>query len=244
MPATILAIETATACCSVALSHQGELSERSLVGNNVHSQVLLKLVQELLQSAAISVNDLTAVAVGHGPGSFTGLRIGVGIAQGIAYGADCPMIGISSLDALAVKAPKDGIVLAGIDARMGEVYWAEYIKQSDSIERVTQLYVSSPDAIAVTTSASNLLEESVQFVGNAWQEYAGQLDADLSRLCSSRPSPDTEMEFPSASGLISLAIRAFEQGETVSAKDFSPQYVRNDVAKKAAKKKAAKKPAG
>ena len=192
---------------------------------------------------------MTAVAVGHGPGSFTGLRIGVGVAQGIAYGADCPMIGISSLDALAIKAPKDGIVLAGIDARMGEVYWAEYIKQSDSIERVTQLYVSSPDAIAVTTSASNLLEESVQFVGNAWQEYAGQLHADLSRLCSSRPSPsrpspDTETEFPSASGLISLAIRAFEQGKTVSAKDFSPQYVRNDVAKKATKKKATKKPAG
>ena len=151
---TILAIETATACCSVALSHQGELSERSLVGNNVHSQVLLEMVQDLLQLAAISVNDLDAVAVGQGPGSFTGLRIGVGVAQGIAYGADCPMIAVSSLDALAIRAPSDGVVLAGIDARMGEVYWAEYSKNLNALERISALQVSPPEEVTVSTCAS------------------------------------------------------------------------------------------
>ena len=228
---TILAIETATACCSVALSHQGELSERSLVGNNVHSQVLLEMVQDLLQLAAISVNDLDAVAVGQGPGSFTGLRIGVGVAQGIAYGADCPMIAVSSLDALAIRAPSDGVVLAGIDARMGEVYWAEYSKNLNVLERLSELQVSPPEDIAASTCASTKSPVAVQLVGNAWQEYKGQLSADLSQL-----SPNSEVEFPSAGGLMPLAIPGFEQGKMISAKEFAPEYVRNDVAKKTAKK--------
>jgi len=194
MAATILAIETATACCSVALSHQGELNERSLVGNNIHSQVLLEMVQELLQLASIAVSDLNAVAVGQGPGSFTGLRIGVGVAQGIAYGADCPMIGVSSLDALAITVPDDGVVLAGID--------------------------SSPS------------QKRMQLVGNAWQEYAEQLSADLNELISKQNGLDADIEYPTAASLILLATQAFERGETISAVDFAPEYVRNNVAKK------------
>ena len=233
---TILAIETATACCSVALSHQGEVTERSLVGNNVHSQVLLEMVQELLRLAAICVNDLTAVAVGQGPGSFTGLRIGVGVAQGIAYGADCPMIGVSSLDALAVKASTDGFVLAGIDARMGEVYWAEYIKTHETLERLTELQVSPPQAISQQKSLEqdegSSSNKRVQLVGNAWREYADQLSVELSQL-----SPDTDIEFPSAVGVMILAKQALIEGRTISAVDFAPEYVRNNVAKKALAKK-------
>ena len=98
----ILAIETATSRCSVALCYQAHTYTRDQVGNNVHSKVLLGMVSEVLAQAGISASGIDAVAVGQGPGSFTGLRIGVGVAQGIAYGADVPMVGISSLDALAV----------------------------------------------------------------------------------------------------------------------------------------------
>jgi len=230
MAATILAIETATACCSVALSHQGELNERSLVGNNIHSQVLLEMVQELLQLASIAVSDLNAVAVGQGPGSFTGLRIGVGVAQGIAYGADCPMIGVSSLDALAITVPDDGVVLAGIDARMGEVYWAAYDKKLNTIERITPLHVSLPQAISVQGSSPS--QKRMQLVGNAWQEYAEQLSADLNELISKQNGLDADIEYPTAASLILLATQAFERGETISAVDFAPEYVRNNVAKK------------
>jgi len=119
----LLAIETATSSCSAALSVDGEVCERIEVGQNIHSQVLLSMINELFQESALEVGQLDAVAVGQGPGSFTGLRIGIGVAQGIAYGADCPMIGVSSLDALALQAATDGRVLATIDARMGEIYW-------------------------------------------------------------------------------------------------------------------------
>lgn len=226
---TILAIETATSCCSVALTHQGQISERSLVGNNVHSQVVLEMVRELLESVSISVDELAAVAVGQGPGSFTGLRIGVGVAQGLAYGAGCPMIGISSLDALALQAPSDGVVLAGIDARMGEVYWAQYYKEHNSVVRQTALHVSPPELISTNSAAvafgGSLMP--VQLVGNAWREYALKLTADLRAI-----TPIQAAEFPSATALMQLAIQAYERGATISAVDFAPEYVRNDVAKK------------
>ena len=112
----ILAIETATSSCSVALNHQEGVLVRHEVGNNVHSKVLLEMVQDVLNEAGLKADDIDAVAVGQGPGSFTGLRIGVGVAQGIAYGIDAPMIGLSSLDALANQAPNDGRIIAGIDA--------------------------------------------------------------------------------------------------------------------------------
>ncbi len=226
MRATILAIETATSCCSVSLSHEGQISDRSKVGNNVHSQVVLGMVQDLLQAAKLSVDDLAAVAVGQGPGSFTGLRIGVGVAQGIAYGAACPMIGVSSLDALAVRAPKDGIVLAGIDARMGEVYWAEYTKHEEGIERLSELQVTAPDAI-LSSGLSASASKPIQLVGNAWLEYKDQLTPELSSL-----TPVKQAEFPSASALVLLARQSFENGEVISALEFAPEYVRNDVAKK------------
>ena len=117
----ILALETATSCCSVALRIDGDIVQRSEVGNNIHSKVLLGMVESLLLEASITAQNIEAVAVGQGPGSFTGLRIGVGVGQGLAFGANCPMIGVSSLDALALQAQRSGPVISAIDARMGEV---------------------------------------------------------------------------------------------------------------------------
>jgi len=151
----ILAIETSTSACSVALGLGDDLIfKRSQVGNNIHSQVLLTMVQEVLEEASFSVNGLNAVAVGQGPGSFTGLRIGVGVAQGIAYGVGCPMIGVSSLMALAFQSREEGLVIAALDARMGEVYWGCYnneCNRADSKDERSRLYgdmlVSKPEAM-------------------------------------------------------------------------------------------------
>ena len=123
----ILAIETATSSCSVALSVGDLMFERSEIGNNIHSQKLLSMIEAVLSESQINVSDLNAVAVGQGPGFFTGLRIGIGVAQGIAYGVNCKMLGISSLAALAQQALDKGYVIAGIDARMNEVYWLSLI---------------------------------------------------------------------------------------------------------------------
>ena len=224
----ILAIETATSSCSVALSAADQVLSRTEVGNNIHSQVVLKMVHELLDEAQISVQNLDAVAVGQGPGSFTGLRIGVGVAQGLAYGADCLMIGVSSLDALANQAMGKGPVIAAIDARMGEVYWCEYIKSASTVTRQSKLQVSAPQTL-VSQAQSEL-----QLVGNAWEVYKGQFNTEL----MARSTVDASQIYPSAVSMLELAKRSFAQGNLIKPIDFAPEYVRNNVAKKSAVKKA------
>lgn len=221
----ILAIETASSSCSVALRVGVEIQERSEVGNNVHSGVLLDMVDELLNTANLSPQDLDAVAVGQGPGSFTGLRIGVGVGQGLAFGAECPMIGVSSLDALAMQSDQDGAVIAMLDARMGEVYWCEYRKENDVIERVHDLNVSSPSS--VMSSADKLA-----VIGNAWDVYEGE----FSLLSKKSGLAISELTYPSAAALLSLAELKYEHQDWVDAAAFAPIYVRNDVAKKSTKK--------
>lgn len=223
----ILAIETATSACSVALRIDGELVVRSEVGSNIHSQVLLSMVASVLAQAEISPSQLDAVAVGQGPGSFTGLRIGVGVGQGLAYGAGCPMVGVSSLDALALQASGDGPILAAIDARMGEVYWCEYRKSKGDVSRLSDLSVSSPANISVSENATK-----IEFIGNAWSECRGELSRDLQENLKIQ---EPLIVYPSAGALLLLAENKFNAKQWISPIDFAPVYVRDNVAKKSTK---------
>jgi len=229
--ATILAIETATSSCSAALSYQGKTYLRHEVGNNVHSKVLLDMIQSNLVEAGIDANDIDAVAVGQGPGSFTGLRIGVGVAQGVAYGVNVPMIGISSLDALANQAPSNGRVIAGIDARMGEVYWCEYRKTDEGVQRITQADESHALRISAPNEINSDSSDGLQLVGNAWAEYQDELDTTLMQ----NATVNEQQIYPMADSLLALAQQAYQRGELINAIDFAPEYVRNDVAKKSTK---------
>lgn len=221
----ILAIETASSSCSVALRVGSEIQERSEVGNNVHSGVLLDMVDDLLSTANLSPQDLDAVAVGQGPGSFTGLRIGVGVGQGLAFGAGCPMIGVSSLDALAMQSDQEGAIIAMLDARMGEVYWCEYWNEDGVIERAVDLQVSPPSS--VTSGAGKLT-----VIGNAWDVYVDE----FSLLAQKSELTVLELTYPSAGALLSLAEAKYSQKDWFDAAAFAPIYVRNDVAKKSSKK--------
>ena len=135
----ILAIDTATEACSAALWNDGAQSAHFEICPREHTQRILPLVQEVLTESGTTLSELDALAFGRGPGSFTGVRIGIGIAQGLALGAELPMIGVSTLATMAQGAwRKTGAtrVLAAIDARMGEVYWAEY--QRDEAGRLAR----------------------------------------------------------------------------------------------------------
>ena len=121
----ILAIDTATEACSVALWNDGTVNAHFELCPREHTQRILPMVQDILTTSGTSLTDINALAYGRGPGSFTGVRIGIGIAQGLALGAELPMIGVSTLMTMAQGAwRKNGAtrVLAAIDARMGEVY--------------------------------------------------------------------------------------------------------------------------
>ena len=135
-PMRILAIDTATEACSVALWNDGTVNAHFELCPREHTQRILPMVQDILTTSGTSLTDINALAYGRGPGSFTGVRIGIGIAQGLALGAELPMIGVSTLMTMAQGAwRKNGAtrVLSAIDARMGEVYWAEYQRDENGI---------------------------------------------------------------------------------------------------------------
>ncbi|NNJ83882.1 MAG: tRNA (adenosine(37)-N6)-threonylcarbamoyltransferase complex dimerization subunit type 1 TsaB, partial [Gammaproteobacteria bacterium] len=131
----ILAIDTATDACSVSLHMDGQYRDSHEIAPRKHAEILLPRIEALLSAAALSPRDLDALAFGRGPGAFTGVRIATGVIQGLAFGADLPVVPISSLHALAQGAWRERgekNILAAFDARMGEVYWGAY--QLDTTE--------------------------------------------------------------------------------------------------------------
>ena len=125
----ILAVDTATEACSAALVVDDEIVERYEVIGRGHAERLLPMVQEVLAEAGVALAAVDAMAFGRGPGSFTGLRIGAGVTQGLAFGANLPVVPVSDLAALAARAAGqqgERYVLACLDARMSQVYWAAF----------------------------------------------------------------------------------------------------------------------
>ena len=129
----ILAIDTATERCSVALFIDGRIIERATETPRGHADLILPMVESVLQESALRLQNLDGLAYGRGPGAFTGVRIAVGVAQGLAFGAQLPTVGISDLAAVAqqVAGPRDRVLVC-MDARMGEVYWAQFERANGS----------------------------------------------------------------------------------------------------------------
>ena len=218
MPA-ILAIETATSACSVAMRIEGEVVVREKTGSNIHSKVLLQEIDELLAQANAKISDLDAIAVGQGPGSFTGLRIGVGVAQGLAFGIAKPMIGVSSLAALAKQVRDEGRVLSVLDARMGEVYWQCFEQRDQELVALSEAQVSGPESLHSS--------DFHHLIGNAWREYEDQWPVVICDRLG-----ELELRFPRAAEVLLISEAEYQAGRTVEAVKFQPVYVRNKVAKK------------
>ncbi|WGE34578.1 tRNA (adenosine(37)-N6)-threonylcarbamoyltransferase complex dimerization subunit type 1 TsaB [Actinobacillus genomosp. 1] len=221
MNKTILALDTATEACSVALQHNGNITSLDELSPRTHTQRILPMIDELLVRAGISLNQVDALVFGRGPGSFTGVRVGVGIAQGLAMGANLPVIPVSNLLAMAQAAnEKTGAtnVVALIDARMNEVYFAQYEKVGQSWhEVVTEQVCSSERAIAQIQ-----LKENTTVVGTGWAAYSQFSEANLPLFIS-------DITLPSAKSMLTLAEPELSQGRVLSALQIEPVYLRNEV---------------
>ncbi len=149
MTSKILAVDTATENCSVALKVGNEIIARCEMAPREHTTKILPMVDSVLAEAGLTLNQLDALAFGRGPGSFTGVRIGIGIAQGLAFGAELPMIGVSTLAAMAQQAfrkQQATHVLAAIDARMNEIYVGGYKRlDNGDWETVVAEAVTAPE---------------------------------------------------------------------------------------------------
>ncbi|MEA9389494.1 tRNA (adenosine(37)-N6)-threonylcarbamoyltransferase complex dimerization subunit type 1 TsaB [Acerihabitans sp. TG2] len=225
MSTRILALDTATEACSAALWIDGEISERYDVCPREHTQRILPMVDSLLSAAGIELKQLDALAYGRGPGSFTGVRIGIGIAQGLALGAGLPMMGISTLAALAQGAwRRTGAarVLCAIDARMGEVYWAQYCRQNDG----TWLGEESEQVIKPSELAPKVagLRGAWARAGTGWETYPDLVvNADVGLVAG-------ETTLPAAADMLPLAVRRWLDGGAQAVELTVPTYLRNEVA--------------
>lgn len=219
----LLAIETATGTCSAALYQDGAVLERSELAPREHARLILPMVDALLAEASLSLADLDALAFGRGPGGFTGVRIATAVVQGLAFGADLPVVPVSTLAALAQGASRESghvAVLAALDARMDEVYWSAYRAGADGVmEPVTAECVCRPAAVPVPPGAG------WHGVGSGFERYGvelqGRLGAALSGWSAGRA--------PQARDVAMLGAVGWRQGHAVSAHAALPVYLRDRV---------------
>jgi len=221
----ILAIDTATEACSVALSDNGSTHAHFELCPREHTQRILPMVQDMLTAGGLSLEQLDVLAFGRGPGSFTGVRIGIGIAQGLALGANLPLTGVSTLATMAQSAwRKTGAtrVLAAIDARMGEVYWAEYQRDEQGFWHGEETEaVLKPD---VVSERLRQLEGRWATVGTGWPAWPDMANGSGLTLT------DGEVLLPAAEDMLPLAQQQLSAGYIVAVEHAEPVYLRNEVA--------------
>ena len=234
----ILAIDTSTEACSAALLIDGEVSSQYQLAPRKHSQLILKIIDQLLSDADVPVSSLDAIAFGRGPGSFMGLRIAAGVVQGIAFAHDIPVIPISTLKAMAQRAYEQTNienVLVAIDARMDEVYWGAYFLVNQRWVTDGEECVISPDTIQLPAMLSTQ-DKTWVAAGTGWGSYSDRLldSADEDGMVNKQFKPVEILVdcFPSAEVIVKLAVEEFEAGNTITAAHAIPVYLRNDVAKK------------
>jgi len=218
----LLAIETATESCSVALWHRGQLIERSEIAPRRHAELVLPMAESLLAEAGLSRRALDGIAVGRGPGAFTGVRLAISVAQGMALGLDVPVVPVSSLAALALDAPVNGAaILATIDARMGEVYVGTFRRETgDGLVELSSEVVGPADQIVLPHASS------WNVIGSGWETYREALRLRL----SSAPVWSDGARYPQASAIARLAVREFTAGHAVAPELALPVYLRDKVA--------------
>lgn len=214
----LLALDTATEQCSVALTADGRVFERRQLTQRGHAELILPMIDEVLIEAGLRLSDLDALAFGRGPGAFTGVRIAVGVVQGLALGADLPVIPISNLAAVAQQEAEPGArVLVCMDARMGEVYWGMFVvDQEGLVVPASEERVSAPEQVNAGFNPTFAAGTGFAAYPALAQRFAS-LRIDGQRL-------------PRAAEIARLAGREWRHGRAVAAEQALPVYLRDRVA--------------
>lgn len=215
---TLLALDTATEACSVALLHDGRVLSHYEVIPRMHAQRLLPMVQTLLDQAGLALSQVDGIAFGRGPGAFTGVRIAVGVVQGLAFALERPVLPVSNLACLAQRAWREHgarQVAAAIDARMDEVYWGCFRLDGEEMRPLGREAVLPPEQ-------AGLPDGGEWFgAGTGWGTFAARLP--VVAACQADALPHAE-------DLLTLARFAWARGEAVAADEAQPVYLRDNVA--------------
>jgi tRNA threonylcarbamoyladenosine biosynthesis protein TsaB len=232
----ILALDTATENCSVALMIDGRMLTREVELERGHAERILPMIDELLAEAGVTLRDLHAIAFGRGPGSFTGVRLAATVTQGLAFGAGVGVVPISDLRAVAQRALEhDASIVRSLvcnDARMSEVYWGCFERGADGLAIPKgDEHVGKPLSVALPPGW-----DSAVAVGRGFVAYADDLRAAVPGALAG----NYNQYLPRASEIMTLAVPEVAGGRLVSAEAALPVYLRDNVAHVA----QAKKPAG
>lgn len=215
----LLALDASTEFLSLAVLVGGQLYTHDEHAGQAASQLILPQIQRLLDQAELKLSGLDGIAFGAGPGSFTGVRVACGVAQGLGFGANLPVVGVNVLTALAEAAGADKAIVA-TDARMKEVYHAAYVKEGGNWGAVHEAGVYKPNEVPEVEG------DGWVGIGTAWQVYDEVLSEHYkNNVVGKRP----EMT-PSAEAIIALATPIFKAGQAKPASEAKPIYIRNRVA--------------
>jgi tRNA threonylcarbamoyladenosine biosynthesis protein TsaB len=224
----MLALDAATESCSVALLCQGELMVRSAESGKAHAQQILELIEQVLADGQVSLSMLDGLAASIGPGAFTGVRISVAVAQGLAFGAGLQVVPVTTLEALSmpVLGAEATRAVACLDARMGEVYWGCFAADAArGVAEVSALRVDPPDRVAAAIeSQGKLYLGGYRGVGRGFAAYPL-----LAAIPGVRTDELSRRALPSAGEMARLgALRLAESA--VDPADLQPRYLRDKVA--------------
>ena len=214
----LLALDTSTEFLSLALQLGDKSFSHYQHAGQASSQLVLPQIQALLDSANIKLTDLDGIAFGAGPGAFTGVRVVCGVAQGLGFGANIPVVGVNTLLALAEASGEDKVI-ACLDARMGEIYHAAFERKNGEWTEQSPTQVCKPEAAPV-------LDGGWIGVGSGWAVYA----EDLNKIYATNLVKTLPNVTPMAKAIIKLALPIFVAGLAKSASEAAPIYIRNRVA--------------
>jgi len=225
LPKKVLAIDTSTKACVLGLSDSvsGEIRTATEIVGRTHSEIILPKIMTLLKDCDITLEDVDLIVYGKGPGSFTGLRIGVGVVQGLAFGLDIPVVGISSLACLAqevFRLENKSHAIVALSARLQEVYHGSYAEIDGFMSLVGKEGVCE---------ASEMPQEDKELswvgVGSGWA-----LRSEIESGTQISVDNVFDIPHPNAIDLLSLGINAFQKGLFVDALSAQPEYLRETVA--------------
>jgi len=218
----ILNIETATKICSVALGRDGELiSYREQGGHYSHSELLTTFIQEVMDEAGIALKNIDAVAISKGPGSYTGLRIGVSTTKGLCYSLDKPMISVSTLQAMALGASKiytdkNALFCPMIDAKRMEVYTALFDSDNNEVRKIRA------DIIDENSFSEFLAKNKIYFFGNGAEKCKETIDHPNAVFI--------DKGLPSAKNMLSISNEKFKNKLFEDVAYFEPFYLKDFIA--------------
>jgi tRNA threonylcarbamoyladenosine biosynthesis protein TsaB len=217
----IISLDTSTEYCSIALWQDGVVAEHSELAGQKHSEILIEMLDSLLNEADIKLKQCDGIAFGKGPGSFTGVRIACGAAQGLAFGANLPVVGVCTLEALAEASGKSRVI-AALDARMGEIYHAVYVRHDNVWEAESEPCLCKPEDAPAARGADWFgVGSGFGLYGVMLEErYPGQLQGTDGTVV------------PQASAVAAIGAMQFSLGHGMDAALALPLYLRDKVALK------------